>query len=140
MTWIFEPRKFAAKSENWLLHEGYMDSQKARIESALANASSEPSEGTLRSVVDFIATETGIQLTLKELGSILSLYPRSRGQLAVDGWNDGHSELQVELLDMIADFVANTRWPQDLDDVTLQTFMDRLKAAARFLGYSTSSR
>ena len=133
--WVFEPGKFAGKSEEWLLDEGYMHSQKARIEFAMANASSVPNEPALSNAVGFIAEETGIQITAEELRNILSLYPMQRGKLAAYGW--GETEVRELILDVVANFMANTRWPLEKDDVDIQTFIERLKAAARFLGYTT---
>lgn len=136
--WVFEPGKFAGKSEEWLLDEGYMDSQKARIEFAMANASSVPNESAVSSAVDCVAEEAGIQMSTEELRKILSLYPLQRGKLAVFGWGD--TEVRELILDVVANFMANTRWPQGKDAVDSQTFIERLKAAARFLGYTTNEK
>ncbi|MEE5177145.1 hypothetical protein V2K54_25880 [Pseudomonas alliivorans] len=133
--WLYEPGKFAGKSEDWLLEEGYMHSQKARIEFAMANASSVPEESALKSAVDCVADEAGIQLSAEELRNILSLYPWQRGKLAAYGWGD--TEVRELILDAVANFMANTRWPLGKDDVDIQTFIAKLKAAARFLGYTT---
>lgn len=136
--WIFEPSKFASKSEAWLLDEGYMDSHKAQIERALANASSIPTELTLSSAVDCVAEEAGIRLSTDQLCNILSLYPVQRGKLATCVCED--TELRELILDVVANFMANTRWPQGADNVDMQTFIGRLKAAASFLGYSTTGK
>ena len=58
-----------------------------------------------------------------------------RGKLAAYGWGD--TEVRELILDVVANFMANTRWPREKDDVDIQTFIERLKAAARFLGYTT---
>lgn len=135
--WIFEPAKFAVKSEDWLL-EGYMDSQKARMEFALANASAVPNESALSGAVGYVSEQSGIQLSTDELSNILSLYPLQRGKLAAYGWGD--TELRELILDVVANFIANTRWPVGKDDVDIQAFIERLKAAARFMGYTTSAK
>lgn len=132
--WLFDPGKFAGKSEEWLL-EGYMNSQKARIEFAVANASSVPNIAALAGAIDYVAEEAGILLSADELRSILSLYPVQRGKLAAYGWGD--TEVRELILDVVANFMANTRWPVGRDEVDMQLFIERLKAAARFMGYST---
>ncbi|RMN17104.1 hypothetical protein ALQ64_03170 [Pseudomonas cannabina] len=132
--WFFEPSKLAGKSEAWLLEDGYMHSQKAQVEFALANVSSVPDQSALSGAVDCVADEVGIQLSTDELANILSLYPLQRGKLASYGWGD--TEVREQILDAVANFMANTRWPQGKDDVDLKTFIERLKAAARFLGYT----
>ncbi len=135
--WIFEPAKFAVKSEDWLL-EGYMDSHKARMEFALANASAVPNESAISSAVGYVSEQSGIQLSTDELSNILSLYPQQRGKLAAYGWGD--TEVREIILDAVANFIANTRWPVGKDDVDIQAFIAGLKAAARFMGYTTSAQ
>ncbi|MDH4602318.1 hypothetical protein [Pseudomonas syringae] len=133
--WVLEPGKFAGKSEDWLLEDGYMHSQKAQIEFAMANALSVPGESALASAAECVATETGIQLSTEDLRRILSLYPVQRGKLAAFGWGD--TEVRELILDAVANVMANTRWPLGKDDVDFQTFIARLKTAARFMGYAT---
>ena len=67
--WVFEPGKFAGKSEEWLLDEGYMHSQKARIEFAMANASSVPNEPALSNAVGFIAKKREFRLPLRSFAT-----------------------------------------------------------------------
>lgn len=136
--WIFEPGKFVAKSEDWILHEGYMHSQKARMEFAIANASATPDEGVLTEAAGYIAEEAGIQLSADELNNILSLYPMQRGKLARYGWGD--TEVREFILDVVANFIANTRWPLGRDNVDIEDFVEKLKAAARFMGYATVAK
>jgi len=133
--WIFEPGTFAAKSEDWLLHEGYMHSQKARMEFAIANASSTPDEEALMEAAGYVAEEAGIQLSADELRNILSLYPMQRGKFASYGWGD--TEVREFILDVVANFIANTRWPAGRDNVDIEAFVEKLKAAAQFMGYAT---
>ncbi|MPQ71474.1 hypothetical protein [Pseudomonas sp. MWU12-2323] len=132
--WILEPGKFAAKSEDWLLHEGYMHSQKARMEFAIANASSAPTQATISEAAGYVAEEAGIQLSDDELRHILSLYPVQRGKLASHGWGD--TEVRELILDVVANFIANTCWPTGKDNVDIQIFVKRLKVAAQFMGYA----
>lgn len=136
--WILEPGKLAEKDEDWLLNEGYMHAQKVRMDFALASASTIPDQSTLSGVVDFIRAETGILLSNEGLLQILSLYPAARGILAVDGWGD--TQTRDLVLDVVANFMANTRWPKHGDNVDIHAFAEQLQAAARFMGYTTTNK
>lgn len=135
--WIYEPSKFAASTEKSLLEGGFMDAQKARIELATGNVPLIPSATVIAAALEVISEESGINLTSDDLRKMLSLYPMQRGMLA--GYGINHSEVREMMLDVVANFVANTRWPRYSDGVVMQDFTKNLKSAARFLGFKTVS-
>ena len=130
--WIFDPSKFAASSEEWLLNDGYMDMQQARMKFALANAELLPKQEDLISAVEHIADEASILLYTEELSQILTLYPMQRAKLASYGFHD--TEVREQIMDVVANFIGNTRWPQGRDGVDIEAYLANLRSAAKFMG------
>ena len=134
--WLFDPVKFSMSQQDVLLGEGYMHMQKSRMQFALDNAALLPKLGDLDAVIDYIGDESGILLSQDEMSRILTLYPAQRGKLAVYGWED--TEVREQMLDVIAHFMANTRWPTGGDGIDMDKFLSNLSSAANFMGYETS--
>jgi hypothetical protein len=133
--WIYDPKDFADADEHWMFKEGYMHCQKGRIKHALANVLAEPAPDALAQAIQFVEQEAGIQLSAAQFKEILSLYPFARAKLADYGWGD--TEVREMVLDVVANVMANTRWPLGSDEVELGAFVAMLKKAAAFMGYET---
>lgn len=133
--WLFEPNNFVSGSMNKLLNDGYMHCQKARMEFAIEHAYSVPGEDVIVDAVQHIVENSEILLTGDELLRILGLYPMQRAMLAAYGCGD--TEARGALLDVVSNFMANTRWPVFGDKIEVRVFIDRLKLAAKFMGYKT---
>lgn len=136
--WIYDPKKFVAASDERLFEEGYMHMQKSRMEFALAQVGSIPSDKTVAEAVTFIEEAAEIVLTPDQLLAILSLYPMARGKLANYGWGD--TEVREMVADTVANFMTGSRWPIGQDDVDPAAFVARLKKAASFMGYAITGK
>jgi hypothetical protein len=95
-----------------------------------------PTQEALSAAVRFIQQESGINLSPPQFLKILSLYPFQRAKLADYGFED--TEVREMMLDVVANVMANTRWPLNGDDVELSKFTYMLRKAAVFMGYSAS--
>lgn len=135
--WIYDPAEFAVADEHRLFKEGYMHCQKGRLTHALANAQKIPAQDDVASAIQYIERESGIQLTAPQFLEIVSLYPYHRAKLADYGWGD--TEVREMMLDVVANVMANTRWPIGSDKVELTSFVAMLKRAASFMGYAVTA-
>lgn len=133
--WLFDPQKFSVSPKGWLQENGYMDVQKARMQFALANAEQLPKPSDVTAVIEYLGDEAGIHLSQDEFSKILSLYPIQRGKLAAYGFSD--TEVREQMLSVIANFMANTRWPDGGDGVKIDNYLSNLRLAARLMGYKT---
>lgn len=126
--WIYDPKRFVEADDDRLFSEGYMHSQKSRMEFALEHATAIPSDKTLTDAIAFIAEIAEIKLTREQLLAILSLYPVERGKLADYGWGD--TEVREMVADVVTNFMTGSRWPLGKDDVDPAAFVSKLKKAA----------
>lgn len=131
--WLLKPKDFVLGSIENLLHGGYMDCQKARMEFAIAHAESVPNEDIIANAVQHIAEQSEIKFTGDELLRILALYPMQRAKLAIYGCES--TEACDHLLDVVSNFIVNSRWPTFGDKIEVDVFIGRLKLAAKFMGY-----
>lgn len=134
--WIYDPKSFADADEHRMFKEGYMHCQKGRVAHALANVHKVPAPEAVASALQVIEREAGICLTAPQFLEILSLYPYQRAKLADYGWGD--TEVRELVLDVVANIMANTRWPLGGDEVDIVAFVAMLQKAARFMGYAVA--
>jgi hypothetical protein len=114
----------------------YMMIQKSRMDHALLNANRIPSEKALALAAAHIEENSGISMSTPRLLEILSLYPMERGKLADYGCHD--TEVTDLMMDVIANFIAGTRWPLFRDQVNIDVFVRKLQTAAKAMGFETT--
>ena len=132
---MLDPKRMSEMGDEHFEPGGYMSFQKSRMEAALKTANLVPNPEALQEASEFIEENAEIKIDPPRLLAIFSLYPIQRGKLADYGWGD--TEVSDLTLDVVANYIAGTRWPIGKDNLEIEKFMERLKAAARFMGFET---
>lgn len=122
-----------AREEDGQLEDGlhyWFRMQREGIAGYLKNRDAQPSESQLCSAAEFLAETTGLVWSVAQVSELLSLYPRTRISLAVDG------EADDELSFAAAHFFLGTSWPTFGDKVDVTAFVNVLQQQALLMGYS----
>ncbi|EKF7416904.1 hypothetical protein EFK68_03800 [Pseudomonas aeruginosa] len=125
-----------AREEDGQLEDGlhyWFRGQREAVSGYLNNRDAQPSASQLRTAAEFLEKTTGLSWSVEQIREVLSLYPRTRITLAVDG------EAEDELSFAVAHFFLGTSWPTFGDRVDVTAFVDVLQQQALLMGYSKAN-
>lgn len=100
----------------------------------LRNRNAMPSSAMISEAAEHLRLLTGIRLSLQDMGSILSLYPKARIMLAIAG-STGRIDVQDALGNAAADFFLGESWPDEASSVASETFAGMLRQQAIGMGF-----
>lgn len=125
-----------ARKEDGQLEDGlhyWFRMQREGVADYLNNRDAQPSESQLCSAAEFLAETTGLAWSVAQVCELLSLYPRTRISLAVNG------EAGDALSFAAAHFFLGTSWPTFGDKVDITAFVNLLQQQALLMGYSKAN-